>query len=407
MMTEPTNDISSFFVAGINYKKTDASIRGKFSIAHQQYLQLTASARKNGIRNFFVLSTCNRTEIYGFAEDGISLATLLCEQTEGSLQHFNRLSYTKQGVYAIEHLFNVAGGLDSQILGDYEIVGQIKSAVKVSKQEGYIDAYMERMINEVLAASKNIRTNTQLSTGTVSVSFAAVQCIRQHFKSCRGKHILLIGAGKIGSNTCKNIVDYLPGATITILNRSEDKAEALAHTHHIAYDHMDNMQACIDAADVVIVATNAKEPLLHACHLDKEEKKLVIDLSVPCNVAVDVKACLHITLVNVDELSKINDETLQKRAAEIPMVKNIIRQHIDEFINWHHMRRHVPLLKTVKNHLLQIQSSKAEGSFTLTPLAEEKIQKVINGMAVKMRTQNKRGCHYIEAMHDYISTASN
>ena len=407
MTSEPITDISSFFVAGINYRKSDASVRGQFSINTKQYEEIISFAPTFGIKNLFVLSTCNRTEVYGFAEDAHLLAKLLCTQTEGSLQNFSDLSYTKQGVYAIEHLFNVAAGLDSQILGDYEIVGQIKAAVKFSKQHQFIDTYLDKIISEVLAASKDIRTNTHLSSGTVSVSFAAVQYIRNYFEVLEGKNILLVGAGKIGGNTLKNIKDYLPGTNVTLMNRSESKAEALAIEHSIAYSNIETLQKGIDNADIIIVATNAPEPIINAAHLQQAKKKLIIDLSVPFNVDADVKASANVHLVNVDELSRINDETLQKRAAEVPKVKNIIQEHISFFMNWHQMRRHVPVLKTVKNHLLKIQSCDASSSFTMKPLADDMIQKVINGMAVKMRVQDQRGCQYIEAMNDYISTASN
>jgi glutamyl-tRNA reductase len=407
MIAEPITDISSFFVAGINYRKSDASIRGQFSINSLQYEALIHSARKAAVKNLFVLSTCNRTEIYGCAEDANMLANLLCSQAEGSIEDFSKLSYTKKGLDAIEHLFNVAAGLDSQILGDYEIVGQIKTAVKFSKQFQVLDAYLERMINEVLAASKNIRSKTHLSSGTVSVSYAAVQCIKQHYSLTDGKNILLVGAGKIGGNTCRNIMDYLPGAKVTILNRSEEKAAVLANEHNLQSGTMDDLDRYITAADMVIVATNAPEPVLLREHLAGSNARLVIDLSVPCNVDPAVSTCPGVTLVNIDDLSRINDETLLRRAAEIPAVKDIIKEHISYFIEWHQMRKHVPVLKMVKDHLLQIQSESEISDRYLKPLANENIQKVINGMAVKMRQQNQRGCQYIEAMNDYIATASN
>ncbi len=412
MQPQAPIDISSFFVAGINYKKTDASIRGQFAINNEQYEQVIDSATSFGINEFFVLSTCNRTEIYGFAEDPDALCALLCSQTEGSLKSFKEMSYIKSGAEAIEHLFNVAAGLDSQILGDYEIIGQIKQSAKFSKQRNCIGAYLERMINEVLAASKKIRTNTSLSGGTVSVSFAAVQFIKEKFKEFSTKKILLLGIGKIGSNTCRNLADYLPGAPVTLINRSVEKAQELAKEFNFQYSPIENMQACIDDADIILVTTNANEPLICNEHFSKETEKLVIDLSVPCNVAEEVKNIPGIELINVDELSKIKDETLLKRSAEIPKAKMIIEEHVAEFIEWHQMRKHVPVLKHVKNKLLTIQSDTIFDPSVTVPFscderaAEDKIQKVINGMAVKMRTQNQPGCHYIEAINDFISTAS-
>ena len=414
MFKERTTDISSFFIAGINYKKTDAAIRGQFSISSDQYQQIISMAPQYGITQFFVLSTCNRTEIYGFAEEASQLSKLLCTQTQGSYQSFAESCYSKAGVNAVEHLFNVAAGLDSQILGDYEIVGQIKQAVKFSKEHCFLGSYLERLVNEVLQASKKIRTTTALSGGTVSVSFAAVQFVKQHYKEVSDKKILLLGTGKIGSNTCKNIVDYLPGASVTLINRTPEKASTLAKQYSLLFSSMENIQQCINEADIIMVATNAEEPIIKKSHFKNNSKKIIIDLSVPCNVAADVKELKNIILVNVDELGKIKDETLLKRTAEIPKVKNIIAEHIDAFMQWHQMRKHVPVLKAVKTQLKKMQYASIENP-SLPALvanmcdkaAEEKIQKVINGMAVKMRSQNQHGCHYIEAMNDFITTASN
>lgn len=411
MIQQGTINISSFFIAGINYKKTDASIRGRFSISNEQYEKLIESAPSFGVKEFFVLSTCNRTEIYGFADDANQLCSLLCSQTNGLSGEFREMAYLRSGSAAIEHLFNVAAGLDSQILGDYEIIGQIKQSAKFSKQRNFIGAYLERMINDVLKASKKIRTNTALSGGTVSVSFAAVQYIRRKFKTVRNKKILLIGVGKIGRNTCKNLADYLPGSPVTLINRSSEKAEELAKEFNFRFDLLENMQACIDEADVVLVATNAIEPILLANNFTEGNKKLVIDLSVPCNVDEAVKEISSVELINIDELSRIKDETLLKRSAEIPKAKKIIADQLEEFMEWHEMRRHVPLLKDIKNKLLTIQSDTIFDPAVVNlsgdnRKTEDKIQKVINGMAVKMRTQNQPGCHYIEAINDFIATAA-
>ncbi len=406
-------DISDFFIAGINYKKTDAAIRGRFSINNDQYREVIAVAARFNIKEFFILSTCNRTEIYGFAESAESLSELLCTQTEGSLHDFTAMRYTKKGLQAIGHLFEVAAGLDSQILGDYEIVGQIKQATKFSRQHECVGAYLERLVNEVLQACKKIRTSTGMSCGTVSVSFAAVQYARQHFTNIAGKKILLLGTGKIGSNTCKNIVDYLPGTSVTVMNRTNERAAELAAQYSLAYESYEKLQANIDLADIILVATSAEEPIIRKENISGNAPKLIIDLSVPCNVVPGTRELDNVVLLNVDELSKIKDETLQKRTAEIPKVKMIIREHISAFEAWHDMRKYVPVLKHVKGHLQKIYAG-FEYASVATPVssfcekaAEERIQKVINGMAVKMRTHNHRGCQYIEAMNDFIFTASN
>lgn len=151
MNTEYLKDISDFYVAGINYKKSDASVRGQFAIGDEQYSRILEKATQQGLNEIFVLSTCNRTEIYGFAYCSHQLVELLCSETIGDSETFKESAYIKNGIEAIEHVFNVGAGLDSQILGDYEIVGQLKNAVKFSKSEGFVGAFTERMINCVFA----------------------------------------------------------------------------------------------------------------------------------------------------------------------------------------------------------------------------------------------------------------
>jgi glutamyl-tRNA reductase len=410
MGNKPT-DISKLFIAGINYKKTDASIRGQFAVSNDQYAAILSLAPSFNINELFVLSTCNRTEIYGFAEDASQLIELICTQAKGSKEIFTELAYIKYGMDAIEHLFNVAAGLDSQILGDYEIIGQIKSAVKFSREHGFIDAFSDRLVNCVLQSSKSIKNNTELSGGTVSVSFAAVQCIKEKFASVAHKKILLVGTGKIGRNTCKNLVDYLDTKNITLINRSEDKASSLAEEMHLMSASYDDFKEEIKDADIIIVATNAGQPIITKSDLTCSKEKLLIDLSIPNNIEASTKDLPHITLLNVDDLAKINDATLQNREAEIPKARKIIAEHIAEFMEWHEMRRHVPVLKAVKTKLNEINACPLFSGIAKIPSPifnpEERIQQVINGMASKMRRHNQRGCHYIEAINDFIAVSIN
>jgi glutamyl-tRNA reductase len=408
MFAQGTIDLSKFFIAGINYKKTDASVRGEYAINKEQYANLFLSAKLYNVSAFFVLSTCNRTEIYGFAEDSLTLCNLLCSQTEASIERFCEMAYIKNGPDAVEHLFEVAAGLDSQILGDYEIIGQIKTAVKFSKESGFINAFTERLVNAVLQSSKSIKTNTELSGGTVSVSFAAVQYIKENIPDIADKKILLLGTGKIGRNTCKNMVDYLDTKNIILINRTEEKAAGLAKELGLQFAPVNELAERINAADIILVATNSADPIIVKSHVEKSGRKLIIDFSIPYNVESDAQHLPNITLVNVDQLSKIKDETLQKRLDEVPKAKAIIAEHMAEFIDWYQMRKYVPVLKAVKTKLKEIHTSPL-----FIPLynhnnkADEKIQRVINSMASKMKTQNQKGCNYIEAINEFIAIGAN
>ncbi|MDO6433805.1 glutamyl-tRNA reductase [Flavitalea sp. BT771] len=407
-MANKSTDISKFFIAGINYKKTDAAIRGRFAISAEQYEKILTLAPAHHLHELFILSTCNRTEIYGFAEEPAHLINLLCTQTTGDPATFSKIAYIKNGLEAVEHLFQVSAGLDSQILGDYEIVGQIKTAVKFARERGFIGAFTERLVNCVLQSSKSIKNQTALSGGTVSVSFAAIQYIKERIGRVEGEKILLIGVGKIGRNTCRNMVDYLGTRNITLINRTEERAASLASEMGLSYAPLEDAAKYIGESDIILVATNAEQPTLLRTHLEGKGAKLLIDLSIPCNIEKSAGELPGITLVNVDELSKLKDETLQKREAEVPKAKAIIAEHIDELLEWHDMRKYVPVLKAVKTKLKELHScpvfSRLSGeSFPSTVHTDEQIQRVINGMATKMRQHNKGGCHYIEAINEYIA----
>ena len=430
-------NIDNFRVVGVNYKKTDALVRGQFAVNEDQYSQLLSNAPQFGIKDMFVLSTCNRTEIYGFAESDDQLAKMLCSVCSGNLADFERICYTKNNTSAIGHLFNVASGLDSQILGDYEILGQIKNAVKMAKARGFIGPFTERLINSVLQASKAIKTHTALSGGTVSTSFAAIQYIREYFegpsvtpemkcpatqpimhadnpgmneeqKDIEEKKIVLLGTGKIGRTTCRNLVDYLNTRNITLINRTEETAANMARELQLKYAPIEAMERELADADVVIVSTSAAEPVVFKKHLAGRGNKLVIDLSVPGNVDIAARKLPGMTYVDVDMLSKIKDETLQKRMAEVPKAVSIIDEHIAEFKEWYEMRKYVPVLKEVKSKLKEIYidpsllGNNDAGSIDCGA-KDEKIQKVINTLATKMRRDNTPGCHYIEAINDFIA----
>ena len=405
MDTQYFKNISGFFVAGINYKKSDASIRGQFAINNEQYGNILEAAQLQGLNELLILSTCNRTEIYGFAQNSKQLVDLLCSQTGGNAATFLESAYIKSGTAAVEHMFRVGAGLDSQILGDYEIVGQLKTAARFSKEAGFVGAFTERLVNSVLQASKLIKNNTELSGGTVSVSFAAVQYIRQVVQQPEAKNILLLGIGKIGSNTCRNLVDYIGSKNITLINRTPGKAEELAQELGLKAAPLENMELEIEKADIILVATNAVAPTISRAHLEGKGKKLIIDLSIPYNVADDAKDLPNVQFTNVDQLSRLKDETLKAREAEVPKAKAIIGELLEEFMDWYEMRKHVPMLRDLKVKLKELYAHPLCLQFIqCNPKGiDVQIQRVLNETAGKIKLQNQRGCQYIAAINEFIS----
>lgn len=407
MDTQYFKTISNFFVAGINYKKSDASVRGQFAINNEQYTSILQKASLIGLNELFILSTCNRTEIYGFAHNSDQLVELLCSETTGTAETFRQVAYIKNGLEAIEHVFNVGAGLDSQILGDYEIVGQLKTAVKFAKEKDFVGAFTERLINCVLQSSKIIKNTTQLSGGTVSVSFAAVQYILNMVVNPSSKHILLLGVGKIGRNTCKNLVDYLDTKNITLINRSTEKAENLANELGLTFRSIDDLEEEIEKADIIMVATNSSTPIVLKQHVEGKGEKLIIDLSIPYNVEEAAQSLPNVQVINVDKLSRIKDDTLKMRLAEVPKAKGIIAELMIEFQDWCEMRKHVPMLKDLKTKLKELHAHPQYIQTTSCPKKlDVQIQRVLNETAGKIKVQNSRGCQYLAALNNFINATN-
>ena len=187
----------NFYCIGLSYKKADASMRGLFSLSVQNKDFLLDEAKNEGIEELMVISTCNRTELYGYAEHPFQLIQLLCEFSNGSIDDFQNIGYVYKNRDAVQHLFEVGTGLDSQILGDFEIISQLKLSFQLSRKKGLANAFLERLLNNVITASKRVKNETALSTGAASVSFAAVQYILQNVPNISQKNILLFGLGKI------------------------------------------------------------------------------------------------------------------------------------------------------------------------------------------------------------------
>src|SRR5690606_7221078 len=242
-----------------------------------------------------------------------------------------------------------------------------------------------------------------LSGGTVSVSFGAVQYIKQQVKDIRNKKILLVGIGKIGSNTCKNVVDYLQTRNVVLINRTIEKASKLATELGLQYASINELGSAVTGADIILVATNSNTPIILKEHLENKGAKLIIDLSIPYNVEEQAQKLPNIHLVNVDELARLKDETLSQRTAEIPKAVAIINKSILDIFDWFEMRKHVPVLTAVKVKLNEIHTSVQFEGIASSTHSELRIQKVLNGMASKMRVKNHSGCYYIEAINEFLA----
>ena len=346
-----------FYNIGVSYVKADAKTRGKYSLSKEHQNALLVMAKEKNFEGVFVLSTCNRTEISGFAEHPYQLIQLLCHFSEGTVEEFATISNVYKNQEAINHLFRIGTGLESQILGDYEIVGQLRQSFKMAKVQNTTNAYLERLLNCVMQASKKVKNETKLSSGTTSVSYAAVQYIIKNLRDYNSKNILVFGLGKMGKHTCKNLAEYTQNNQVCLINRTEEKADEFVKVHSsIRKAVIGKLSEEISKADVLIVSTGSDKPTITKKNISEQKELLILDLSMPENVSKDVTQLNKVSLINVDELSKITDETLSARLKEVPLAEVIIDSHIKEFNDWLNNRRFTPTISALKQSLESLKN---------------------------------------------------
>ncbi|MET0635799.1 MAG: glutamyl-tRNA reductase [Chitinophagaceae bacterium] len=398
--------LDRFGVAGINYHLADARTRGLFAVSKEDIAGISALAKEKNLRSVFVVSTCNRTEIYGFAEEVMILAVILTSFTRGSVEDFMEYAYLKSGEAALDHLYEVAAGLDSQILGDYEILGQLKQGVETAMSHNMMGPIMNRTVSFALQASKKIKTETTLSTGTVSVSYAAIDLLKE-IDDIATKKILVIGTGKFGGNVCKNLLKYLPGTVVTVCNRTDETALQLAEKTGALYLPYSRMQQGIEQSDIIIVCTNAPEPTILCKHFTEASKQLVLDLSIPINVEQGVRGIGKVKVIDVDEISvNILDKNFNRRRSQIPQAREIINTYKNEYLAWLQEYRYSLHLKNWKDKLQELHgwqpanSCGLQSGMVMPP--NKKAQKAVTRLALNLRTNQEKGCQFINAINDYL-----
>lgn len=387
----------TFYSIGLSYKKADAEVRGKFSLDSKAKTQVLLQAKEEGIEGIIVTSTCNRTEIYGYADHPFQLIKLVCDNSNGNVEEFQKVGFVYKNQEAIDHLFRVGTGLDSQILGDFEIIGQLKNSFEQSRSLGLINTFLDRLINSVIQTSKRIKNETEISSGATSVSFAAVQYIIRNVENIGNKNILLFGTGEIGKNTCENLVKHTKNEHITIINRTKSTAEILAGKLNVIVKEYADLQEELQKTDVLVVATGAKNPTIDKTLLNLKKPLLILDLSIPKNVHENVQQIPNVTLIHLDYLSQMTDDTLERRKQHIPAAEAIIEDMKLELNTWMSARKYAPTIHALKAKLTDIVAG--ELTFQrkkLTNFDEEQaelitsriIQKITNHFASHLKDEN-------------------
>ncbi len=326
-------------VIGLNHKSASVDIREKFSFsADSASLLLRRIKKVRNILEVIVVSTCNRTEIYCESANGADdIKNWLLSEKE--YKSFAKHLYIYQEEDAIEHLFKVVAGLDSMVIGESEVLGQVKTAYKIALDNKSIDGKLKRLFEYSFSVAKNIRTNTDIGGNAISFMYTSILLIKKIFSTVEEKKCLLIGAGEMTELALK----YLKSNNvndITICNRKEEKGKKLALENSCRYSNLNNLSTIIHEHDVIITSTSSSLPLIGKGNIENalikrnNDSIVIIDLGVPRDVESQIKSLDNVYLYTIDDLGQIIEQNYRIREKSIKDAEEIIKFKIVEYKNW-------------------------------------------------------------------------
>jgi glutamyl-tRNA reductase len=391
-----------FVVLGTNFTKADTLTRSRFAITKAMEMEVYKQAEASDFSDFFLLSTCNRTEFYTCGPLS-ALKKLVASQLEVTEDDFETYFYVLTGIDAVRHFFHVVSGLDSQIIGDYEIVCQVKAALDEARKHNLVGTITDRISNFAYQAQKKVKAHTNLSSGKYSVSYAAAELMFHEHETQDFKNILLIGTGDFGSTVARNLRHYFPHIHLTITNRTREKAEKLATQVKADVISFDSFRTELNRFDVVITSVGLDEYLIQPDEVTGSCKKLFLDLSVPQAVNPEVKQLEGIRLYSVDEVSAFHNELLQQRKLEIPRAQKIVEVYVTKLIEWQQVYSHRDIIlsykEKIKNFIYDHQATQADVAVVEQ---QRKIEKTFSALIQEIREQGYAGCRVIEAMNNLV-----
>ena len=367
-------------VLGVNHRTASLEVRERFAFSTGEAERALVALRKDGnIREAVLLSTCNRTELYLHAGDGRGLEAgrkLLRWKAGPAVEEPGRYLYHHIDQDAVRHLFRVAGGLDSMVLGEAEIQGQVRAAYQLSL-EAPVDPPMagpvlHRLFQTALSVGGRIRSETGVGEGAVSVASVAVELAKKIFGQLGGKRVLILGAGETAELTVEALArEGVEG--VVVANRTFDRARELADRLRGEAVRFDALDRALQETDIVIASTAAPHPVLEIRTLREafpdgpEKPLLIVDIAVPRDVDPAVGEEPNVFLYNVDDLRGILDLTLERRAEAVPLAESIVGEHAEEFRRWYASREVGPLIGRLRGRARNV--------------AEEETRRLLDGLA--------------------------
>ncbi|NIP82447.1 MAG: glutamyl-tRNA reductase, partial [Gemmatimonadetes bacterium] len=320
-------------------------------------------SERDHILELSVLSTCNRTEIYGLVSDPDEASPIIrraIEELKGVPHMGNgRYTYLLGGRDMVRHLFRVASGIESLMVGEPQILGQVRDAYKLADHSRVTGAILTRLFNTALHVGKRARTETEIGEGTVSVAYAAVEMALKVFDGLDKHTVAVVGAGETGRLVATHMAEQAP-ARLLVLNRTLERAEALAGELGGEARPFEALDEVLSIADVVVTATASPEPLLQSDALSEIARSrrtrplVLVDISNPRNIDPAVGKIENIFLYDLDALEGIAEQNRARRAREIPKVEAIVEEEVDAFFDWYDALHVVPVLRAFRDRFHEV-----------------------------------------------------
>jgi len=387
----------SIVVLGVNYHTSPVTLLEKVMIpvpAMSEALRVLSS--HGDIREVVVLSTCNRTEVYAVAErfHGAhdDILEFLCETSGLSADDITPHLYSQFDDDAVVHLFEVAAGIDSAVLGETEIVGQVRDAWDFAMKQGTSRSTLNLLFRYALESGKRARTETGISRSTASVAHAAVEMAEEILGTLNGKRVLVVGAGEMGEGVA-GALSRAGTECITVLNRTVSRAEALAEKIGARVSEFESLETELFTADVVLACTGAGGVLIDHELMARVRKGvstplLVVDIALPRDVAASVAELPGVTLRDLDHLSDWAQRGIDKRASEVGQVREIIGEEVQRFLLDQTQRQAAPLVAQLREVVESIRTAEMErfesALSAMTPEQRELVESISHGIINKM-----------------------
>jgi glutamyl-tRNA reductase len=358
----------NFLAVSINHRTAPVELREALHLSEDEIRVMINSAKENLLKEGLILSTCNRTEIYGIPKDSklnhSQIQTLITDNkqnTNTSSDNFQTFISRE----SVKHLFSVATGIDSMLVGDNQIFKQVKDSLQIAEEMQFAGFLLRRVFDSTIRVGKRAISETAISEGAVTVSYAAVQLIEKIFSSLNKKSALVIGAGETAEIAAKHLADKEIGR-LTITNRTIERAEKLANKLNATIIPFDNFKNLLHNYDIIISATSSKDILIQKEVVKAAMKKrnyasmVLMDIAVPRDIDSESKKIESVFYSDIDSLNIIVEQNLTKRKEEIPKVQQIIDEELNSFFEWYNSLQSAPTIKNLRDHFDAIRAEEVE-----------------------------------------------